>query len=77
MSAPTVLRIIRVAADLRVGDWLDLGDREVLVTHLVPDNRDEVVEYGEVEVRSGTWWDTYRADDPVKASPREFNQEAF
>lgn len=64
------LRIIRVAADLQVGDWLDLGDREVLITALVPDSRELVLEYGEVEIQSGTWWDTLHADDPVKATAR-------
>ncbi|MEV4181683.1 hypothetical protein AB0J28_09570 [Streptosporangium canum] len=71
LPAQEPLRIIRVAADLKVGDWLDLGDREVLVTKLIPATRAEVLEHGEVEIRSGSWWDTLPAGESVKASPRQ------
>ncbi|MFC3984946.1 hypothetical protein [Streptosporangium jomthongense] len=72
MTATTALRTIKTAADLEVGDWLDLRDgTEMLVTHLIPATREEALEYGAREVRSLGWWRTYSATEPVKASPRE------
>ena len=74
-SPPTApLRIIRIAADLRVGDWLRLGDREVLVTHLNPPTRNKALAEGRREVWSMTTCLALDADDPVTASPRELGQ---
>lgn len=72
--AAPALRIIRIAADLEVGDWLRLGDREVMVTHLNPPTRDEALAEGRREVWSLTTCLALDADDPVTASPRELGQ---
>lgn len=69
--APAPLRIIRVAADLQVGDWLSRpgGQTPVLVTHLIPESREETLAVGCREVRSlGSSW-TFDADEPVDAQP--------
>ena len=73
-AAPAPLRIIRIAADLQVGDWLRLGDREVMVTHLNPPTRDEALAEGRREVWSMTTCLALDADDPVTASPRDLGQ---
>lgn len=75
-AAPARLRIIRTAADLKVGDWLDLdGDIEVMVTRLNPPTQAEALAAGRREVWSlGSCW-PMDADDPVTARPREIAQE--
>lgn len=74
-STPTApLRIIRIAADLQVGDWLHLGDREVMVTHLNPPTRNEALKAGRREVWSLSSCWPLDAGDPVTASPRELGQ---
>lgn len=76
MSAPAVerLRIIRIAADLQVGDWLDRGDQEVKVTRLNPATREETLTAGRREVWSMSQCIPMDATDPVKASPWEFDR---
>lgn len=71
LPVPEPLRIIRVAADLKVGDWLTLGDQEVLITHLNPATRAETLAEGRREVWSLDSCYPMDATDPVKASPRE------
>lgn len=68
------LRIIRVAADLEVGDWLTVGDREYKVTLLHPATREEALAAGSREVWSLGSCIPMGAGDPVKASPREFDR---
>jgi hypothetical protein len=66
----TPLRVIRIAADLRQGDVLRLTDRDVLITGLTPKTRKAALEYGYIEVRSGSWWQTCSATEPVAGTPR-------
>lgn len=58
------------AADLMVGDFLiDTDGVDRLVTELVPATREEALAYGAREARSGIWWHTYDATEPVVATP--------
>lgn len=68
------LRVIHIAADLLVGDWLTVGDREYKVTNLHPDTREEALAEGAREVWSLGFCIPMDASDPVKASPREFDR---
>ncbi|MER6830893.1 hypothetical protein ABT352_33205 [Streptosporangium sp. NPDC000563] len=63
------LRIIRTAADLQVGDWLNTGRRDVQVTHLNPPTREETLAEGRREVWSLGSCYPMDADDPVRATP--------
>ncbi|MFI6883426.1 hypothetical protein [Streptosporangium canum] len=72
MTAPAVevpTLTIDTVADLMVGDFLDIDGDHLLVTCLIPATRAGAVEYGAREVRSGSWWRTFDADEPVTASP--------
>ncbi|MGC5012601.1 hypothetical protein ACLQ2R_17695 [Streptosporangium sp. DT93] len=71
--AAAPLRIIRVAADLQVGDWLHRpgGQTDVQVTRLNPPTREETLAEGRREVWSlGSCW-VLDAGEPVDAQPRE------
>ncbi|GAA2990253.1 hypothetical protein GCM10017559_07830 [Streptosporangium longisporum] len=71
--AAAPLRIVRVAADLQVGDWLHRpgGQTDVQVTRLNPETREDTLAEGRREVWSlGSCW-VLDADEPVDAQPRE------
>lgn len=55
------------AAELQLGDVLCLPDRDVIITRLVPATAEETRAYGTRQVFSGTWSQTYDADEQVEA----------
>lgn len=72
MNDSTESTAIETIADLDIGDTLHLPDRSVIVTALIPATRWETLLVGTREVQSGTWWETYDADQPCKATPWEY-----
>ncbi|MFC6081074.1 hypothetical protein [Sphaerisporangium aureirubrum] len=71
----TSLRVIKTAADLQLGDILTIGGRDVVVDGLVPETREAAIDYGSREVRSGSWWDTFPANQPVTAAPGSHHEQ--
>ncbi|MEU8040954.1 hypothetical protein [Streptosporangium sp. NPDC049078] len=71
--APAPLRIIHVAADLEVGDYLRRpgGQTDVLITHLNPPTREETLVEGRREVWSYSSCWVFDADEPVQAYTRD------
>lgn len=64
------------ARDLSVGDTLHLSDRYVTITRLNPATSEATVAAGAREVFSGSWSQTFGADEHVEATPRALAQVA-
>lgn len=62
------------ARDLSVGDTLHLSDRSVTITRLNPATIEDTVAAGAREVFSGSWSQTFDADEHVTATPRQVRE---
>ncbi len=62
------------ARDLSVGDTLHLSDRYVTITRLNPATSEATVAAGAREVFSGSWSQTFDADEHVTATPRQVRE---
>ena len=76
MSGPEL--VIRIAADLEVGDTLHRDDvYSVVITALNPPTREAALAHGEREVWSGGMWWTLLAVEKVDATPSERRVAAY
>lgn len=72
MTQPPSPLVIRIIADLEVGDILHRHDgTSSVITRLNPPTREQALAHGEREVWSLSSWMTYRSTDNVNATPSE------